>query len=127
MGLYTYSSTEKLKSRKTLEQLFARGKSLSAFPVKLLYTEVEEKDRPFLQGGVGVSARNFKKAVDRNRIKRLLRESYRLHKLPLQELLAQKEKRFAVFLLYIGKELPEQALLHSKTNELLQQLGEKIG
>jgi ribonuclease P protein component len=127
MAKYTYSSAEKLKSRKTLEQLFAKGKSLSAFPVKLLYTEVKETDRPALQGGVGVSARNFKKAVDRNRIKRLLRESYRLNKLPLQQLLMEKEKQYALFLLYVGKELPEQGLLHSKTQELLQQLAEKIG
>ena len=66
-----------------LNQLFAEGKSFSVFPVKVFYLPIQKEGKQMIKVGVGVSARNFKKAVDRNRIKRLLRECYRLNKLSL--------------------------------------------
>ncbi len=75
-----------------------------------------------IQAGVGVSARNFRKAVDRNRIKRLLRECYRLNKLPLHERILQSKKNIAVFFLYIGKELPEYTLLDEKMKAVITKL-----
>jgi ribonuclease P protein component len=93
---YSYNKTEKLKSRKVLNELFTKGKSFSVFPVKLFYTIAE--DDQTIKAGVGVSARNFKKAVDRNRIKRLLRECYRLNKLSLHTAVAAKQKGRVCFL-----------------------------
>ncbi len=75
-----------------------------------------------VQAGVGVSARNFRKAVDRNRIKRLLRECYRLNKLSLHERIQQSNKPIAVFFLYTGKELPEYALLDEKMKVVITKL-----
>ena len=75
-----------------------------------------------VQAGVGVSARNFRKAVDRNRIKRLLRECYRLNKLSLHERIRQSNKPIAVFFLYTGKELPEYALLDEKMKLVITKL-----
>jgi ribonuclease P protein component len=89
-GKLTYNRQEKLKSRKLLQQVFATAKSFSVFPVKVFYMPLENTAAARLQVGVGVSARNFKKAVDRNRIKRLLRECYRLNKLPLHALVYRK-------------------------------------
>jgi len=71
---------------------------------------------------VGVSARNFRKAVDRNRIKRLLRECYRLNKLPLHEKSKLSNKPLAVFFIYIGKELPEYAVLDEKMKAVITKL-----
>jgi len=122
----TYSKPEKLKSRKLIDQLFTKGKSLGVFPLKVFYTEMPVEAKQSVQAGVGVSARNFRKAVDRNRIKRLLREAYRLNKTILHEALASKEKKLAVFFLYTGNELPEFVLLNEKMRKALEKLAATI-
>jgi len=75
-----------------------------------------------LQAGFGASSRNFKKAVDRNRIKRLSSEAYRLQKAPLFEQLAQKGLSMAVFFVFIGKELPEYTTVSARIGVALQKL-----
>ena len=75
-----------------------------------------------LQAGFGVSSRVFKKAVDRNRIKRLLREAYRLQKTQLQQSVTASGRRLAVFFLYTGKELPEFNFIKEKMSAALQNL-----
>lgn len=118
---YSYQRKEKLKSRKTLDEIFSVGKSFSVFPLKLFYLLPAADAKP-VKAGVGVSARNFPKAVDRNRIKRLLRETYRLQKTSLHNSLVQKQKSVAVFLLYTGKEMPDYQLLDEKMKTVLTKL-----
>ena len=79
-----------------------------------------------LQAGFGASSRNFKKAVDRNRIKRLGREAYRLQKGPLLQQLTEKGLSLAVFLIYTGRELPEYATVNEKIGVILQKLIKEI-
>lgn len=126
-GTFSYNKFEKLKSRKQIELLFAKGKSISAFPVKVFYLPVDHTPVHPVQVGVGVSARNFKKAVDRNTIKRRLREAYRLHKLPLHEHLVAQQKSVAVFILWIDKQMPTtlalQDLMPAVIEKLIKQLG----
>lgn len=125
-GTYTYPRSEKLKSRKVLNTLFTGGKTISVFPVKLFWIPATHAADQSIQAGVGVSARHFAKAVDRNRIKRLLREGYRLNKQPLLTALKTHEKQIAVFFLYIGKELPDQVMLTEKMQQALTKLEEQI-
>lgn len=103
---FTLGKSERLKSRKQIEQLFSEGKSFSVFPFKVYYfvSSHVAGSSSQLQFGVGISGRNFKKAVDRNRIKRLTREAYRLQKKELQETLKQKKIRLNVFFIYIDKQ-----------------------
>lgn len=124
----TYSKQEKLKSRKALEQLFAKGKSFSVFPIKVFYTvsDVSVSDEAFVQAGVGVSSRIFKKAHDRNKVKRLLREVYRTQKQPLYASMVAKQAQLNVFFLYIGKELSVFADLHIAMEKTLEKLIRKI-
>ena len=126
-GTFSYNKFEKLKSRKQIELLFAKGKSISAFPVKVFYLPVEHTPVHPVQVGVGVSARNFKKAVDRNTIKRRMREAYRLHKLPIHEHLVAQQKSVAVFILWIDKQMPTtlalQDLMPTVIEKLIKQLG----
>src|SRR3546814_639215 len=101
---FSFPKKEKLKRKKILEQLFKEGKGISNYPVKLIYLATALPEDVRFQAGVAVSKRNFKKAVQRNRIKRLLRESYRLNK---HLLFNNIEGSFAFLFLYIGKEMPE--------------------
>jgi len=127
VGTFSYNKFEKLKSRKQIELLFAQGKSISSFPVKVFYLPVEHTPEHPVQVGVGVSARNFKKAVDRNTIKRRMREAYRLHKLPLHEHLIAKQKSVAVFILWIDKQLPTAAALQDLMPGVLEKLIKQLG
>ena len=103
-----FGKAEKLKSRKVVEELFARGKSLNVFPIRISYKflPLPADEKTVLQVGVSVSKRNFKRAVDRNRIKRLLRETYRLQKRELIEVLKVQRRIGYVFFIYTDKELP---------------------
>ena len=75
-----------------------------------------------MQCGVTVSSRNFKKAVDRNRVKRIVREVYRLQKLPLQNLLEEQDKHLIMFFIYVGKELPVFNEVNGRMEIALQRL-----
>lgn len=122
----TYSKQEKLKSRKALEQLFAKGKSFSVFPIKVFYTVTDQSNAAMVQAGVGVSSRIFKKAHDRNKVKRLLREVYRTQKQPLYKTVVENQQALNVFYLYIGKELPLFADLQIAMEKTLEKLIRKI-
>lgn len=119
---FTLNKTERLKRRKIIEQLFGGGRSVAAFPIRVQYKMVDELLAVPLQAGFSVSSRNFKRAVDRNRIKRLMREAYRLQKAPLEQALQTKQRRLALFFIYTGKELPEYALIKEKTEAVLTKL-----
>lgn len=118
---FSYNKQEKLKSKKQLDRLFKSGKSFTIFPVKVFFVFTDEQDN-IIKTGVGVSSRHFKKAVHRNRIKRLLREAYRTEKLPLHASLNKTGKKLAVFLLFIDKAMPEYALLKQKMQLCMQRL-----
>ena len=75
-----------------------------------------------LQAGFTVSSRNFKKAVERNRVKRVMREAWRLQKNEFRLLLELNKKKAVVFFIYVGKDLPEYKLVHIKTGIVLQRL-----
>lgn len=89
-----------------------------------MYLEIENQGH-VLQAGFTVSARNFKKAVDRNRIKRLMRECYRLQKINLKISLEENKKELAVFFIYTGNEIPKYDEVFEKTGSALKRL-EKI-
>ncbi|MEI9934523.1 MAG: ribonuclease P protein component [Ferruginibacter sp.] len=125
---YTLGKTERLKSRKLIAQLFEQGKSFSVFPFKIIYlVETAHIRNRELQTGFSVSSKNFKKAVDRNRIKRLTKEAYRLQKADLAELIKQNNLQLAMFFIYIGKEIPEQLFVSEKINAALKKLIAHIG
>jgi len=118
-----FSNKEKLKSKKLIDQLFTEGNSVSAHPLRLVFIETHFDDAVKLKVGVSVSKRNFKKAVDRNRIKRLLREVYRLNKgLYFNNITTQ----YAFMILYIGAEMPNFKSLDDKIKLLFERFLIKV-
>ncbi|MBC3759908.1 ribonuclease P protein component [Hyunsoonleella sp. SJ7] len=112
---FTYPKIEKLKSKKLIDQLFSEGQSVSVFPLRLVYLGTTFDDGVLVKTGVSVSKRNFKTAVDRNRIKRLLREAYRLNK---PDLFNNLTTQHAFMILYIGKDKPTFAQVDASMKKL---------
>ncbi len=119
--LLTFTKEEKLKSRKLIQLLFKQGVSFSNFPFRVLYFFLEKNIAP-LQTGFAVSAKQFKKAVDRNRIKRLMRETYRLQKRTLTDTLKTNKKYMIVFFIFTGNEIPEYDNVSEKMQSGLKRL-----
>lgn len=103
---HSFGKKEKLKSRKLVDDLFASGKSSNFFPIRMVYKFAPFNEIPGMQVGVTASSRHFKKAVDRNRIKRLLREAYRLQKNDLFHLVTAKKLMGYTFFIYVDKTMP---------------------
>ena len=128
----TLQKKERLKSRRQIEHLFSKGKSFSVPPYRVIYSfenAVDLSHEPVLKCGFTVSARVFKKATDRNRIKRITREAYRVQKNILEDKLLLRQKALNMFILYTGKELPDFAMAKEKLvlilNKLVQRSDEK--
>lgn len=122
---FTLGKNERLKSRKLIEQVFEGGKGFNVFPFRVAYKVIEIYPE-HLQTGFGVSSRNFKKAVTRNRIRRMMREAYRLQKQALGFKLTEKNINLALFIMYTGKELPDQELIKEKISLILQRFIKKL-
>lgn len=112
---FTYPKSEKLKSQKTIDMLFSDGKSVSKYPLRLVYVKnsIEEKEK--LKFGVSVSKKYFKNAVDRNYFKRVLRECYRLNKHLLLESLVEN---YAIMFFYQTKDRLSYQEINEKTVQL---------
>jgi len=100
----SFPKAERLKSRKAIQALFESGQSEFHYPLKFIYrTFTPFEERPLIRAAVSVSKRNFKKAVDRNHIKRQLREIFRLHKEPLYARLPEG-LHMDMMIIFIGKQ-----------------------
>ena len=117
---YFLKKTDRLKSRKAIDIMFAKGKSFSNFPFRVLWMNVENEDG--LKAGFSASIKNFKKATDRNKIKRLVREAYRLQKNDLAVQLSLNKKAINVFFIYTGKEVPTYDLIFEKMGNVLKRI-----
>lgn len=120
---FSYPKHEKLKSQKQLDLLFSEGKTVSKYPLRLVYVPVELENEEKIKFGVSVSKKHFKLAVDRNYYKRLLRECYRLNKhLVLENL----DKPFAIMFFYQTKEALPFEEMNKKTVLLFEKFIKEI-
>lgn len=112
-----FPKKHRLKSAKTIEKLFLEGQTFSKFPIKVFY--LHKEDIEFSLATFAVPKRNFKSAVDRNRIKRQLRETYRLNR---QTILEEDRKKFVMLFLYLGKRKPSYSELNNAMKILLNKM-----
>jgi ribonuclease P protein component len=112
-----FPKNQKLKSSKTIENLFLEGKTHSKFPIKVFFLSKENIETNL--AAFAVPKRNFKSAVDRNRVKRQLREAYRLNKQLLEGI---HGKKFVMLFLFLGKVKPQYAELENAMVKLLKKL-----
>ncbi|RXR21012.1 ribonuclease P protein component [Flavobacterium amnicola] len=119
----TYPKHEKLKSKTAIDLLFSEGKSVSKYPLRLVFAPIALENDEVIKFGVSVSKKYFKKAVDRNYFKRVLRETYRLNKHILLEHLNQP---YAIMFFYQTKDKLSYQEINEKTIRLFEKFVEAI-
>lgn len=119
----TLGKQERLKSKILLGKLYKEGNSVKKFPLRMVFIQAEHTSNYPAQVGVSVPKRNFKKAVSRNKLKRLLRETYRKQKHIVYNAI---EEPYVFMISYIGKEELAYFELETKMEQLLHAFIEKI-
>ena len=114
---FTYPKNEKLKSKITIGLLFTEGKSVSKYPLRLVYNGGTFGEGEKIKIGVSVSKKYFKKAVDRNYFKRVLRETYRLNK---HLLIDNLEQPYSFMFFYQSKDRLSYEEINTKTIQLFE-------
>ena len=119
---FTFTREEKLKSKKQIELLFELGSSISEFPLRLVYLKTEHKSNYSVKAAFSVSKRKFKNAVDRNRIKRLMRECYRLNKHTIYQKI---ENKYIIMFIYLDEKEHNYVHIEEKMIHLMMKLIQK--
>ena len=118
--LNSLGKSERLKSRKQIDILFKEGKKIVLFPFRLLYRM--ENGLGTIQAGFTVSSKNFARAVDRNRIKRLSREAYRTQNKILKTAVTDNKKQLHLFFIYTGREILSYEQIYLKLTQALEKM-----
>lgn len=123
---YRFSKAERLCRKTTIERLYSEGDSVAAFPLRAVYLTLEpEMGEPAASVLFSVPKKRFRHAVDRNLVKRRLREAYRLNKHGFIEALNEKGIRMAIAILYLDKQHHTYSHLQARMNKLFQAIIKK--
>ncbi len=122
----SFSKKEKLTGEIRTGKLFREGKSMICFPLRTVYAFSNETDKSSCRVLVSVPKKKFKKATDRNRIKRQMREAYRLQKTQLLEILEEKGLQIQIGINFIADKMPEYSEIYEQTGKIIDRLTEKI-
>ena len=122
----TLHKAERLNRKKVIEKMFAGGsRSFSLFPLRVVWMPVDELDAP-VSILVSVSKRHFKRAVKRNRVKRRVREAYRLNKQPLLNVVEQTGCHVAIAFIYLSDRVADSDVIAGRMRTALQRIGETL-
>jgi ribonuclease P protein component len=120
MGKFSFSKEERLRGRKIIQELFDKGSSFYLHPFKIIYRKHPLQDEARSQILITVPSRNFGKSIDRNKIKRRVREGYRLNKEKLRP-----ERKWLIAYIYVAKDILPSSLIHLKISESLVTLNDR--
>ena len=124
----TFPLKEHLKSKRVIEQVYANGASVTTYPLRAIFIEQPaEEQEPTAAILINVSKKRFRHAVDRNLVKRRIREAYRTSKHPFIEALENKGKKMAVAIIYIDNRHNSTAFIRKKMGKLLESILTKGG
>lgn len=128
MKQYTLPKTERLYLRNAISELFAKGSSFMVYPYRIVYRVLPEDDDQVAQVAIMTIApkKRFKHAVDRNHVKRLSREAYRLAKLPLIERCEQQHRKLAFAMLYSDNKFLTFEETQTRMTKIIKTLGQKV-
>jgi ribonuclease P protein component len=125
--MYTFTKEERLCNKRLIDELFHNGSSFLCYPFKASWLLMTEPQQVPAQIVFSVSKKRYKRAVDRNLIKRRMREAYRLSKQQqLYDQLNNADKRIILSVGYIGKEIVPYELIEKKMLKLLTQLNTEL-
>jgi len=125
--MYTFKKEERLCNKRLIDKLFHNGSSFLCYPFKASWQYNTEPQTYPAQILFSVSKKRYKHAVDRNLIKRLMRESYRLHKQQnLYQQLKTMDKAIILSVGFIGKEIAPYSFVEKKMLKLLAQLSQEL-
>ena len=123
---FTFKKEERLYGHIALENVYTKGKHIHANAIKIIFIEVPQSDEPSCRVVFSVPKRSFKKAVDRNLIKRRMREIYRHHKPQLYQHLEARQKHIHIYLIYTAKQIILFDELQKNLIQALQLVATKV-
>lgn len=124
----TFPLKEHLKSKSVIDRLYAEGASVTSYPLRAVFIEQSaDKQEPTAAILISVAKRRFRHAVDRNLMKRRIREAYRTEKHQFVESLENNNLKMAVAILYIDTKKSSTLFLRKKMGKLLSSILSKAG
>jgi ribonuclease P protein component len=122
----TLPKKEHLCGEIRITRLFTEGKAFIVYPLRVVYRIDENSDSEPVRMMVSVPKKRFKRAVKRNRIKRLMREAYRLNKAALWDIIQQKKLNLQIAFNYVSDEIVDYVLIEEKMKIALKRISDKI-
>ena len=124
---FTLGKEERLKSNLSIQELLKQGKTISSYPLKMYWNFSPDMHQKYpARAAISVPKRKFRKAVDRNLMKRRIREAYRLNKHILYDTLYQRQQKIQLIILLLSDEFIPYAQLEKGIRELLLKLVNKL-